>query len=133
MKMKKLIIVLSILMSTSSFVFSQKNETCQFIGEISIHAVASGAFWTCTYTGNPASCSIAIAAHNCGGTPACKGIVKKIVETGCTYTVEVVGDKLKIIGKASKEKIFELQETYEFLNTVEGINWIQRVLAPSGN
>ena len=107
--------------------FSQ-SEVCQFIGEISLVSVEAGAFYTCTYTGNPASCSIALAAHNCGQILACEGVVKNFVEKGCEYSVEIIGDKVKIVGKASKEKMFELQETWEYLNTVQGIIWLQKVL-----
>lgn len=107
--------------------FSQ-SQTCQFIAEISIVSVEKGAFLACTKSGNPAACTIALAAHNCGQDPACDGLIKKFVEDGCNYTVEVVGNKIKIIGTASKEKIFEMQKTYEALNTVEGIYWLQKVL-----
>lgn len=126
MKNPILVLVLSVMFSANCIA---QNEYCQFIGEISLVSVEAGAFWTCTYTGNPASCSIALAAHNCGQNPACEGVVKSFVEEGCTYTVEVVDDKIKIMGKASKEKMFELQRTWEFLNTVQGINWLQRVLS----
>ena len=105
-----------------------KAQTCKFIAEISIFSVESGAFLACTRSGNPAACSIAIAAHNCGQNPACDGVVKHFVEKGCDYTIEVIDSKLKIVGKAASEKMFELQKTWEALNSVEGIIWIQRVL-----
>jgi len=109
-------------------IYSQ-SESCQFIAEISLVSVEKGAFLACTKSANPAACSIAIAAHNCGQDPACDGVVKKFVEDGCNYTVEVVGDKLKIYGKASKEKLFEMQQTYEVLNSVQGIYWLEKVLS----
>ena len=107
----------------------QNSETCQFIAEISVVTVEKGAFLACTKSANPAACTIAIAAHNCGQDPACDGVVKHFVEKGCDYTVKVVGEKIQIIGKASKEKMFELQNTYNALNSVEGILWLQRVLS----
>lgn len=108
-------------------VFSQ-TETCSFVAEIALISVEKGAFFACTKSANPAACTIAITAHNCGQDPACDGVVKKFVENGCNYIVEVVGGKIKIIGEASKEKMFELEKTYEALNTVQGIYWLQKVL-----
>jgi len=106
-----------------------QSDTCQFVAEISIVSVEKGAFLVCINSANPAACTIAIAAHNCGQDPACDGVVKKFVEDGCNFTVKVVGDKLKIYGKASKDKLFEMQKTYEALNSVQGINWLQKVLS----
>ena len=123
--MKSYFIILCIVFS--QLVYSQ-NDTCQFIAEISIISTERGAFLACTTSGNPAACTIALAAHNCGQDPSCDGVVKKFVEDGCNFTVEVIGEKLKITGKASKAKIFEMQKTYEALNTVEGINWLQQVM-----
>ena len=88
---------------------------------IALLKLQNGAFLACNKSANPAACTIAIAAHNCGQDPACDGVVKKFIEDGCNYTVEVVGDKLKVYGKASKEKLFEMQKTYEALNSVQGI------------
>lgn len=124
--MKNSIFILFFLVNYLSF---SQSETCQFVAEISLVSVEKGAFFACTKSANPAACSIAIAAHNCGQDPACDGIVKKFIEDGCNFTVELVNDKIKIIGTASKEKIFEMQKTYEALNSVQGINWLQRVMS----
>lgn len=124
----KTIILFLALCSISINPLGSQSETCKFVGEISLVSVSAGAFWTCTYTGNPASCSIALAAHTCGKDPACNGVVKTLVEKGCKYTVEVVDDKIKIVGEATKEKMFDLQSTWEYLNRVEGIVWLQKLL-----
>lgn len=112
----------------SSNLYSQ-SEYCQFVAEISVISVEKGAFIACTKSANPAACAIAIAAHNCGQDPSCDGVVKKFVEDGCNYSVEVVGDKIKIYGKALKEKLFEIQQTYDALSSVQGLYWLQRVLS----
>ncbi|MBL4704253.1 MAG: hypothetical protein JKY54_07015 [Flavobacteriales bacterium] len=83
----------------------------------------------CSTSANPAACSIALAADACGSDPACSGIVSHFVKQGCDYTVEVVGDVIRIVGKATKENIDELEKTYDALNTVEGILWIQDILS----
>ena len=121
-------LILILLVSIFKFNVNAQSEICQFVAEISVISIETGAFLGCTKTGNPATCTIALAAHNCGQEPSCDGTIKYFVEKGCTYTVEVVNDKMKIIGKASKEKIFELQETFKSLSTVEGLTWIEKVL-----
>ena len=99
--------------------------TCEVIGEISISVVERGAFIACTRSANPAACSIALAADACGSDPACSGLVKKFTKAGCTWTVKVVGKKIKIYGKAAASKLDEMKSTYDALNTVDGIRWIE--------
>jgi hypothetical protein len=106
-----------------------QSETCTIIAEISLTAVERGAFLVCTRSANPAACTIALAADACGSDPACSGFVSHFVEKGCNYTIEVVGDNLKIIGKATKENIEELSKTYDAINSVEGIIWLQNILS----
>lgn len=125
--MKSILILLSLILMTN-LSYSQ-SETCQFIAEISIVSVEKGAFLVCTKSANPAACTIALAAHNCGQDPFCDGVVKTFVENGCTYTIEKVNKKIKIVAKASKEKMLELQKTYEAINSVNGILWLQKVLS----
>ena len=103
--------------------------TCKVIGEISIEAVKRGAFVACTRSANPTACSIAFAADACGDDPACSDVVKTITENGCTWTVKVVGKKLRIYGKASISKLNEMKRTYNALNTVQGIRWLQNSLS----
>ncbi|BDS15693.1 hypothetical protein [Aureispira anguillae] len=124
--LKKIIVLSFFLLGLQVAAFAQ--TACEFIGEISIDAVERGAFLACSKSGNPAACSIALAAHACGQDPACSGLVKHFTQKGCEYTVKVVGSKLKLYGKASKEKIEELKETYDVLNTVSGIKWLENRL-----
>ncbi|WP_020569940.1 hypothetical protein [Neolewinella persica] len=124
--MKKIILSLPFLFL--GVIMNAQNDACKFVGEISIISVEKGAFLVCTKSANPAACSIAFAAHNCGDNPACEGIVKDLVEKGCKYTVEVVGNKIKIIGKSTEENVYELKRTWEALNSVEGILWIEKKL-----
>lgn len=124
--MKK-IIFLSFLLISSCLSFGQ--SSCDIIGEISIESVQRGAFLVCSRSANPTACSIALAADACGKDPACSGIVKTLVKNGCTWTVKVVGDKMRIIGKASSDKIYEMKRTYNALNSVQGIYWLQNTLS----
>ncbi|MEM9894928.1 MAG: hypothetical protein AAF789_01045 [Bacteroidota bacterium] len=105
----------------------QSPTECKFIGEISLISVESGAFLACSKSGNSAACTIAVAAHNCGQNPACDGLVKELVENGCKYTVEVIGPKLRITGKSAVDGLEELKQTFNSLNTVEGVTWIENV------
>jgi hypothetical protein len=129
--MKNQILFCLIFLSMTSFrstPSSFKNDGCKFIAEISIISVEKGAFLLCMNSGNPAACTVAFAAHNCGQNPSCEGIVKEFTEKGCSYTVKVVGEKIKIIGKSSFDKIEELNKTWKSLNSVEGIIWLQNTL-----
>lgn len=121
-KLKYLLLLIVFSVSTS---WSFGQEYCEFIGEISIDVAARGAFLACTRSANPAACTIAIAANSCAQDPACSGVVKKITEDGCNYTVKVVGAKMKIYGKALKSDMNELKRTYDALNSVDGIRWIE--------
>ena len=116
-----------VILAIASSTYSQ-SETCRFVAQISLTAVERGAFLACTRSANPAACSIALAAHSCGKDPACSGVVKHFVNKGCSYTVKVVGNSLSIIGTAAKEQYQELKGTYDALNSVQGIQWIQRIM-----
>jgi hypothetical protein len=125
MKFSKKLFLFPFFFSLSFILYSQA-DACKFIAEISIISVEKGAFLACTNSANPAACTIAFAAHNCGQDPACDGVVKEFVEKGCTYTVKVTADKIKVIGEASKEALFDLNKTWHALNTVEGIRWLEQ-------
>ena len=127
MKMKKLLIsTLILLLSFVPYFSNGQSYTCKFIAEISIISVEKGAFLACTKSANPTACSIALAAHTCGETLACDGIVKEITEVGCNYTVKFIDNKIKIIGESTSEKAFEFKQVWEALNTVEGIDWLEK-------
>ncbi|MEM7104875.1 MAG: hypothetical protein AAF502_17195 [Bacteroidota bacterium] len=107
---------------------SHTDDICYFIGEISLESASILAFEACLVSGNPAACEIGFAAINCASNPACKGVAKKFVSHGCTYTVEKVGDVIRVSGKALKENLGKLKSTFDALNTAEGLLWLQRYL-----
>lgn len=126
MIMKNYVLIFAVFVLSAFGVKSTYAQTtCEIIGEISIDVVERGAFIACTRSANPAACSIALAADACGSDPACSGIVKKFTEDGCKWTVKVVGKKIKIYVKAAASKLDEMKSTYDALNSVKGIRWIE--------
>ncbi|MFD0862607.1 hypothetical protein ACFQ1M_10370 [Sungkyunkwania multivorans] len=125
--MKKIIIVLLVSMTTS-LSFAQ-DEACKIVGEISLPAVEAGAFFGCMSSANALACKVAFAAHNCGQDIACSGVVATIVEEGCKFTIRKTGQTIEIIGTAAKENAEELRQTYNALNTVEGMTWLMLYLS----
>lgn len=108
---------------------SQSEAVCEFVGEIALPAATAASFYTCMQTGTPAACKIGYAMLQCQEDPACSGVVAKFTEAGCNYLVKKVGDVYRITAKAVPAKAEELRKTYQALNTIEGMRWLQRYLS----
>jgi hypothetical protein len=71
-------------------------DGCQLFGEIAVEAVKARATQVCVVSGHPVACAIAAALNTAAGD----GIAKHLVTESCDWTVERVGNVLKVTIKA---------------------------------
>ncbi len=115
-------LAISILSGVSSV--EAASEGCVLAAEISVELVCQGAMAGCVTTGNPVACKVAIGCE----AVAAKELAKTGTAEGCTFVVEKVGPKVKIWVRSANSKLDEMKKTYDSLNTVKGIHWLEKQL-----
>lgn len=108
---------------------SVQESACYLTGQLSTTAIAGGALATCSVTGNPVTCAVAGRMLICAGDPACDGVVATLTEAGCNYSVTKSYEVINFTIKTTIENADKLRHTYDQLNTVEGIIWLERYLS----
>ena len=112
--------------------FLDGDEACYFMGQISLDVIERGALAACLKSANPTACQIASLAMSCSKTPGCKGNVARITEFGCEFLITATSNSIEVMGKAVEEtqQAYDyLKQTYEGLNTVQGVQWLMRYLS----
>lgn len=113
--------------SFSDFIGDGKDEICYFSGQLATIGTATGAFAICMETGG-ATCPVALTLMECYANPACNGTVARITEAGCHFLITKVEDTLYVFGKGDRNRLSELKEVYDNLNTVSGMSWLMNYL-----
>lgn len=132
---KALVVIGAILVTTNAingqsitFLEENKEAICYFVGEISLPATTAASFAICLNSGTSEACSMSMAALNCASDPACSKVVSRLTRIGCNYTVEKTGESLRFIGEATYEGVENLKATFDSLDSIEGVRWIQKKL-----
>lgn len=105
-----------------------QSDACMFIGELTLPAIQAGSLSACLISANPAACWLANTATMCMEQDACSGVISNVSASGCEYTVEKVGETIRLTGNAAKGFEYEVEETFRHLNSVNGMHWLRRSL-----